>query len=658
MNDHITSRFEQPGGPVHAGFGNLYYNVTVGPSGETKNRARTRRFADDDFRLLKQRFVDPGGMGEARSLLADHSTVLLHGSPGSGRTAAAKVLLYEYHRDTGIFRELLPEDTAEVDLTDPGLVGTGDRVLLDFAEVPGSQWKKYRKDLPALRNAVQDQQAHLVVVVPYEGLLEADLQFYRAEIERPPAEEVFRRHLRLHRIPHEEYLQPAPALVEFLAAQRSMGAVADLADRVRRARSAQPSDGFAAWCEKALAARKNWRTEVAGLVADQCAAPQRALLFSTAMLHGAHADVIHHATALLLRLAGTPEGEGPPLERKDLAQRLGEIRASAGPDGHVRFDSLDFDIAVRAHFWDHMPDLRKLLSAWTLESTELDDPHLDGDLRQALVQRLAEEYLRTGQGEELFALAGEWGSSATNLVRLEAAVHALTHGLENERYEASFRQLVYRWCRDKQLTGMLAYVLLRVCTDVIAPAHPDQAMTRLRYLARRERGSTLALDALCDLVATSSRLRRRLLDRLTWHSSAPDADARIFLRICDPVPLADVGDAPRALVDEENVQSCVVLGWRAVFDSLPRSHWHPYAKHWLHTAATVGDRHGLLLDLLVESASRNGKHLAALYSVARAAEPTTPGGRARGIATTDLLLQKISEAQGLGRPASSRGNTP
>ncbi|MFD0162869.1 hypothetical protein ACFVJH_01735 [Streptomyces decoyicus] len=142
-----------------------------------------------------------------------------------------------------------------------------------------------------------------------------------------------------------------------------------------------------------------------------------------------------------------------------------------------------------------MPDLRRLLSVWTARSTELEDPHLTPGLRKDLVERLADQYLRAGQWKELAALADEWSANTTTMTRSAAAIHALTYGLENKQYGGSFRQLIYTWCRDKQLMGNLAYVLLRVCTDVIAPTHPGQAMVRLRHLARRESGATPAMDA-------------------------------------------------------------------------------------------------------------------------------------------------------------------
>ncbi|MFF0044126.1 hypothetical protein ACFYRG_49685 [Streptomyces mirabilis] len=663
MSATFTTRVEQPGGPVHAGSGDFYsYTVNVDLGDQEAPGRSPRRIADDQLRLLRQQFVDPTGMGRARRVLDGSSTVILHGAPGSGRTAAACVLLHEVHQGAGIFRELLPGEE-EGTLTDPGLVGVGDRLLLNLAEADVSQWAQTRRDLSALRQAVQEQQAHLVVVMPHDGALESHLQPYRADIARPPDMEVFRRHLRLHRIPHEDYLLPAPALDEFLEEQPPMEEIAHFADRVRRARAAFPvRDGFATWCKQSRA-RTQWRNEVAKVVATQCAAPQRALLFATAMLHGTHADVIHRGAALLLSTLNTPQDETPSLEGKDLAQRLTEIGAAAGPDGRVRFDKLDYDAAVRAHFWDHMPDLRHPFSTWTAQSTELDDPHITSDLRKRLVSRLADQYLRTGRGNDLAFLAEEWSAAPTSRTRLEAAVDTLACGLHDPRYGQSLRMLVYYWCKDKQLTGNLAHVLLRACTDVIAPTHPDQAVTRLHHLARRERGATPALDALCRLAATSARLRRRMLDRLTRHSAAPTVDARLFLRICDPVALTDPAGAPRPLINEKGVQDCAVAGWAEALARLPQPHWQPYAERWLHTACTADNHRDRLLAVLVDAAGRNGSTLAALYSAARAAEPAAPGRRASGAATTERLLQKISTAQGLrppaapSPPASPRGTT-
>lgn len=186
MNDTFT-RVENSGGSVHAGQGDIYnyINYTTGHFNQQTAGRSPRRIADDQLRLLRQRFVDPEGMGEARRLLAEHSTVILDGPPGSGRTAAARVLLYELHQGSGIFRELLPGDNEEVALTDAGLVGAGDRLLLDLAEADIQGWAKTRRDLSALRKAVQEQQAHLVVVMPQDGALESDLQLYRAKISHP-----------------------------------------------------------------------------------------------------------------------------------------------------------------------------------------------------------------------------------------------------------------------------------------------------------------------------------------------------------------------------------------------------------------------------------------------------------------------------------------
>ncbi|GAA0499623.1 hypothetical protein [Streptomyces olivaceiscleroticus] len=663
MSDSIGTWIGDPNGPVHSGNGDQYIYISGGVQPHTHGRPTYRQRADDQLRWVQQVLVPPSGMGAARGRLCDTGTVILDGPRGSGRTAAAQVLLREYRRSPGSYRELLlDEEDGELSLRDPASVGAGDQLLLDLSDVDDTRWAAARADLSALRKAVHDQQAHLVVVMPHGAALDLDLQNYRVEIGRPPGLDVFRRHLRAHGVPYEQYLREERIVTDFRCEDRPMEEIAKFADLVRRARETARSGGsFADWCATALKAWGGRREEIAKFVVGMRESPQRALLLTVAMLHDAHADVIHHTAELLLRTLGSPRDDLPLLQRQDLAERLTGISAKRHPDGHVRFTALDYDAAVRTHFWDHMPALRPYLGTWVARSTELDDPHLTPELRNLLVSRLAGEYLRTGRWDGLAALAKDWSAQSASRPRLEAAVHALTCGLRESAHAGRFRRQIYEWCAYKQLEGNFAQVLVQVCAAVIAPSHPDQALVRLHHLARRTYGSTRALQALCDLVATDSRLRRQLLGRLARRAPSP-TDLHIFLHACDPVPLIEPYGNSRALVDESDVQESLTNCWRAVLTGLSRTDWQPRVERWLHTATGAGHRGALLLDVLVGAAGRceanRGATFAALYASARAAEPTTPGGRARGIATTDLLLQKISEAQGLARPASSRGTKP
>ncbi|TQL18243.1 hypothetical protein [Streptomyces sp. SLBN-134] len=653
MNEHISTRVDSPHAPVHAGSGDLY--VTMGAQLQDPDRPTFRRLADDHLGWLRKVLVAPAGMGAARHMLTDTGTVILDGPPGSGRTSVSRVLLREYDQGTGVFHELLPDEQDELSLSNPALVGTGDQLLLDLSAATAVQWAAARADLSALRKAVHEQHAHLVVVMPYGHPLDPDLQHYRINIDPPDGLEVFRRHLRFHGVAYE----PDPTVTAFLAESRPMREIADFADLVRRAREAAAGEGFARWCTTARKARDDRRAETARLVAELREGPQRALLITVAMLHGAHADVIHRAAQLLLHTLKFPPDEQSVLEGKDLAERLAEIPAGTGPDGHVRFTELDYDAAVRAHFWDHMPDLRQPMGTWVAHTVDSDDPNVTRALRDSLVARLAEQYLRTGRGERLASLAEDWSTTTTtrttSQARLEAAVHALTCGLNDPAHGRNFRHWIYLWCAQRQLRGEFAQVLVQVCADVIAASHPDQALFRLYHLARREQGTSRALQALCDLVATSSRLRRRLLDRLA-RSPFSAAELRIFLSACDPVPLTARHDNGNTLIEENGARESLTIGWRAVLNDLSHAEWHPYAERWLHSAAELGHRGDPLLDLLVAAADRCGGHrgtaFAELYASARAAERAAPHSAAGATATTDLLLQKISTAQDLGPSAA------
>ncbi|MGW3019793.1 hypothetical protein [Streptomyces longwoodensis] len=652
---------------THTGGGDIH--VSLATAAHDPRKPVFRRLPEDQLRWLRRVLVAPVNLGRARTTLAETGTVILDGPPGSGRTATARVLLREHHRRVGAFRELLPDDQGELLLSDPSLVDPGDRLLLDLSGAEAGPWLTARRDLPALRRTVHERRAHLVVVMPHDGVLEPDLQHYRVEIAPPVSPlEVLRRHLRAHGVPDEQFLRDDVTVDEFLGGSRPMREIADFADLVRRAReSSGPGEEFSAWCAAAKRARAGRRAEVADRVVGLPDAPQRALLIAVAMLDGAHADVVHRAAALLLSTVGSPEEEAPLLQQKDLAQRLSEIAARSGPDCRVRFTELDYDSAVRAHFWDHMPDLRPHLGTWVARVVESNDPHLVPDVRDGLVARLAGEYLRTGRADALATLAETWGAQGAGTARSEAAVQALACGLADPVHGREFRERVYQWCAYRRLTGSFAQVLVQVCADVLAPTHPDHALIRLHHLARRERGTAHALRALCDLVAGSRRLRRRLLDRLARGDLSP-ADLDIFPHISDPALLTDCSVTTRALIDEEGVRRALVACWSATLtDALSRPEQERVAprtalQRWLHWAAEgAGDRGEVLLDLLVDAADRCGEHrgaaFAVLYASARRAECTVPNGGAHTTDTTDLLLQKIGAAQGLGpgAPSASAG---
>ncbi|MET7906630.1 hypothetical protein ABZS86_36385 [Streptomyces sp. NPDC005355] len=128
MSNSANARIYDPRGPVHSGIGDQVY-VVINEFAKGSSGRNPRHLAEDHLLWLWQRFVHPRGFGQARRILAETSTVLLDGAPGSGRTSAARVLLHELRRDVGSFHELLPGEEGE-SLLDPDLVGDEDRLLL------------------------------------------------------------------------------------------------------------------------------------------------------------------------------------------------------------------------------------------------------------------------------------------------------------------------------------------------------------------------------------------------------------------------------------------------------------------------------------------------------------------------------------------------
>ncbi|MFI0773868.1 hypothetical protein [Streptomyces sp. NPDC021212] len=644
MNDPIHTRVDRSYGPVLAGAGTLI-NINDPSALLVDSRGRTPlRVAEDELAWLHERFVPPPGFGVARERLEDTGTVLLDGEPGSGRNAAARMLLRELSGGAGRFHEVLPELEKSPRLN-PAHIGDGDQLLLDLSTSGEQLWREIQGELSSFREEVRAHRAHLVVVLPRHRVEKHHAAFepFLAEMARPQEMRLLRAYLRHDGI--TEAGRPPARLTEYLAGRPPVREIAELAGLIRRARdAARGAGGFPEWCATALAAVTARDKDVTQLVAERREGPQRALLLTTAMLHGAHADAIHQATASLLKVARYPEDTRPLLERADLAERFKEIGAETDAGARARFTELGYDSAIRAHFWNHMPELRGPLRTWVADTVLL--PQLGRDDRDGLVSRFAEECLRTGHTDELLSLVAQWASASRGDPRLRSAAHALERGLRDQVHGWTFRQKIYGWSRQTLSAG-LADVLVGVCAEVMAVRHPDEAMVRLHHLARREVRSTTAREALLQLIRADHRLRRLMLFRLARDLVDHDwpLDAELFLRLAEPGPLLDPGTRLRPLLAETGVRSQLITGWGAVFRRRPHQDWAERVQDWLLAAWEHGRHRDALLDVLVEGGGERGDVLGRLYVLTRDWAHAPPEGPDCRTPLVDLLFDKINTAQ-------------
>ncbi|WP_432590020.1 hypothetical protein ABVG11_34725 [Streptomyces sp. HD1123-B1] len=634
---------------MHSGSGNLF--VTFDPGSLlVDSRGKTpRKVAEDELRRLHQRFVPPEGFGAAREVLETRGTVLLDGVPGSGRDTVARMLLRQLPGGTGPFHELVP-DAEKGPYLDPGQIGDGDQLLLNLSTAEEPLWNAVQDELSAFRATLTERRAHLVVVLPHHRVTRTHNAFasFLAELGRPSGLRVLRRSLGLDGIDHA-LTEPLPApLADYLAKEPPVGEIARLAVLIERARSTdRDGRGFPEWCGEALTAVMVRDRDITRLVAERREGPQRALLLTTAMLHGAHADAVHQGAAAMLRTMGSPADDRPLLERADLVERFQEIDAEAGAGGAVRFTKLGYEPAVRAHFWHHMPELRDPLRSWVADAVTL--PRLGSDDRDELVRRFTEQCLRTGHTEALVGLVSRWTSAPRDNNLLRAAAKTLESGLRDEVYGRRFRKKIWDWSREEGLSARLRDVLIGVCSEVMAVRHPDEALVRLHHLARRQRHGSTAAEALLRLVRSDHRLRRRMLDRLAdglvGHSWPTDAE--LFLEVTEPDALIDPGTRNHGLLAEPGVRSRLVTGWSVVFRVHPHHGWTERVESWLLTACRRPDHREALLDVLLEGSVTRGETLGRLYVIARDWAPRAGDAREKAAALVDTLFQKINIAQGI-----------
>ncbi|MEU2210879.1 ABC transporter substrate-binding protein [Streptomyces hygroscopicus] len=638
MHEATSTYVHEAHGTTHTGDGNQYIYYISAASARVGARGKDpHTIAQDQLDSLSLRFVAPKGFAQARGLLLQHGSVLLSGPPGSGRRTAALMLLHQLSDDSGGIHELDVEDEA------PFLAGhavrEGESMLLDLSEMDGIRYSTLQNELSGLRSKVQQRGCRLVIVLPQQIDQTRGAEFlpFTAEVEQPDANDLLMRHLRVGGIRPALTELASPELARYTAAAGA-GELARLADLIRRAKEdGEPTDSFAQWAQKALAALTDRGSEVAARVASLGDGRQRALLLSLAMFHKSTPDTVFRGATSLLTVVGHPDHESPRLNRTDLARQFTEIGATTGPDGRVRFETWAYDSAVRAHFWTYFPDLRNEFRRWVRDCVHW----LDQSTRTALIGRFAEQVLRTGRPEDLWWLAEQWtGADSTGDV-LADATQALAEGLRHDRFGHVFRRKIYFSSLVADLPRWRRHALITVCSKVMAVRHPDQALVRLHHLARRKNGTgkDRAQDELLTLARSDSRLFRLLLERIDIERYSADAD--IFLA------LADTASRTRALYVTLAVRHVLTRGWAALMRARPRETWREPVEAWLDAAGAAATHREALLDVLVGACEQRTDAFNRLYVISRnwASASSTDWAARQPLA--HRFVQKIDAAQGI-----------
>ncbi|WP_406692526.1 hypothetical protein REH65_12300 [Saccharopolyspora sp. ID03-671] len=621
--------------------------VFIGEWGEAQRRRLRQNLpkpelAESRLKWLKDRFVEPGNLDEARVRVKESRTVLVGGSAGAGRRSAAKMLLRECAGASSPVREV-PVDTEEEekDFLKPETVLRGECLLVDLsADSELRRLDAGEGTLESFLGAVEKAEGHAVVVLPPEAgdFLSVELSSELVEIERPDAAQV----LALHLNDLSSELSPDrfndEDLADFLstASMEEIGRLAERCSKLRRQRPGQSVETCLHIALQAVSKRdKTFEKFVAILPA-----PKRALLLSAGFLEGAHADVVGDAAEKLHAQAEGLEERLPVLSSAGLDTQLRELRLELTESREVRFGEWSAEAVVN-HFWYAFPRLRPVLLEWVgrcCASSLLTDAD-----REQLVKRFASVCRQGRHGADLSALAA-W------LLRLDSryqpphvqdwAARILTEGLKEEPGALAIRRQIYEWVTSRSLAADLADVLVFVCSNVLAETHPEQAMVRLRHLTRHSdhRIARNASDALVNLVE-DHRIFFDLLWRLPRAYKRVDADADLFLRIADPERFLR---AP-GLLKSAAVREQLTRNWAVVVER-PRECWSARVRDWLD--AVIADNSAeALLDVLVDAAGRAGR-VGRLYVVLRDWAPD--GGQTSAEErrpTVQLLRKKIDEVQ-------------
>ncbi|KAA6219471.1 hypothetical protein [Streptomyces filamentosus] len=609
--DRVT--VNEPRGPVNNGEGHQYV-FYGGADWMIRKGVESLRITREDRVRLADRFVPPVGYRIAADRLEKPgSVVLLKGPPGSGRRAAAIMLLHGFGEDRGTDEEGVRFEELPVTGKDenPLVPGMRDRFLLDLSGIADEEtYREAHRRLAARRSQVQEAEAHMVVVLP-SGMEHAhppDLESHTVGLGRPRGIAVVTRYLRMDRMP----FRPADlgsADLQHLCDRSPMRELARLAGLVRDARdSGRFGADFAGWLDQAIHAVTDRAGEVGRQVATIRAAPERALLLATAMFEEARADVVYQSWRGLLKTVRYEEEVTTELGRTDFGERLVGLGVERGPDGRLRFERLAYGDAVRTYFWANFPGVRDDLRDWIGHAAGL--PDLTTDDRMNVVVRFSERALATGRPDHLFDLVARWANRGTGAPCDPRAVAALELGLGHERFGGWFRKRMYECVvRSGSLPEGLARVLTTACVQSLSGTHPDQAVVRLHYLAvRKGEAAHQAREALLDLVGRDRRLYRLLIDRLRDRTLREPHGTDPHLQLLTALLRSDLAPDPPPWPD-------LFLGWEAVFSQPPTELWNPLVSSWLNAVAGDSARKKAL-DVMVRATRGHTAALHRLYAIA------------------------------------------
>lgn len=610
--DRVTVK--DPRGPVNNGGGPQHIYYGVGPDWMTRKGVESLRIVREDRVRLADRFVAPVGYRVAADRLEKPgSVVLLEAPPGTGRRAAAIMLLHGLGEDGDAdegevrFEELPVTDKDEVSLAP----GEGDRFLFDLSGIADEEaYGKAQRHLAVYRSRVQEAGAHMVVVLP-SGMEHAhppDLVPHTVTLGRPRGIAVVTRYLRMDGMA----FRPADlrnADLQLLYERSPMRELARLAGLVRTARdSGRFGADFAGWLDQAMHAVTDRADEVRRQVASVCSAPERALLLATAVFEEARADSVYEAWHGLMKTVRHEEESTTELARTDFGERLAALGIERGPDDRLRFKRLAYAEAVRTYFWACFPGVRDDFRDWIDRAAEL--PGLTADDRMNVVVRFGERSLAAGRPDHLFDLVVRWADRSTGASCHRRAVAALELGLVHERFGGWFRNRMYECVRPGSgpLSDGLIRVLTAACLQNLGTTHPKQAVVRLHHLAVRNGDAARgAGEALLDLACRDRRLYRLLIDRLRDQVRRVPQRAERHLRLLTELLGSNRAPAPPRWPD-------LFLGWETVFSQPPTELWNPLVRSWLSAVANDSTRE-MALGVMVGAAHGRTAALHRLYAI-------------------------------------------
>jgi hypothetical protein len=295
----------------------------------------------------------------------------------------------------------------------------------------------------------------------------------QVDLAQSVALDVFRSHLDYEHAGEGDLVAMRPEVLDALGS----ASPADAVRLVRLVCDAMSTESAGDPVPEAIAAFRDWKTQLDSWFHNNGDGYRRALLIAAAVLNEADASAVFKAAGRLCDAVDFQREPGGGLVGEGTGRLLDLIGATLTDDGRVRLPRPAYPVSVLDYVWQDRPHLRTDLRGWLVNLPS----SLDVSQAPVVGETLVDLAVRQGDATLITRALANWVT--LEQAKRKLAPDTLTKAAVSESIGRAVRGTMYGWATSKTTEPALQLTVAQVCGGTFGRKFPGNALTRLRHLA-------------------------------------------------------------------------------------------------------------------------------------------------------------------------------